>query len=122
MARSEERLGSLEPGPDIAIYSPGRRLFEPQDLADIDAVFFGRFGLPLPISSEGDTLVHRSLGLDHAGRIDVPLHPDSEQGIFLLQVLESFGLPFIGFRGPVSGESTGPHIHIGPPSVRIPPG
>ncbi len=85
----------------------------------VEIEFRRRFGKPLPISANGDTPLHRSMGFDHAGRYDVALHPDSEQGSWLRGLLERLRIPYFAFRGVVAGKSTGAHIHIGPPSERI---
>ena len=61
------------------------------------------------------------MGFDHTGRVDVALHPDDLEGFFLIEVLESWGIPYIAFRSAVPGQATGPHIHIGNPSPRYQP-
>jgi len=33
--------------------------------------------------------------------------------------LRGLRIPFFAFRGSVAGRSTGPHIHIGPPSGAV---
>ena len=38
------------------------------------------FGKTLPVSAMGETAVHRSLGFDHRGRVDVAIHPDHPKG------------------------------------------
>ena len=88
-------------------------------LTEIADMFRNAFGHDPPVSAEGDTALHRSMGLDHTGRIDVAVHPDSDEGAFLSYMLENLGIPYIAFRSAVPGQSTGPHIHIGPPSERI---
>ncbi len=75
-----------------------------------------QFGRSLPISAHGPTTLHRALGLDHRGRVDVALHPDSREGAWLREYLRKRGVPYYAFRGAVRGRSTGAHIHIGPPS------
>ncbi len=90
-------------------------------LSEIGDMYRDAFGVDPPVSADGDTSLHRSLGLDHTGRIDVAVHPDSDEGMFLTYLLESFGIPYIAFRAAVPGQSTGPHIHVGPPSERIEP-
>ena len=59
------------------------------------------------------------MGFDHAGRLDVAVHPDDEEGVFLIELLYEWEIPFIAFRSSVPGQSTGPHIHIGPLSDRV---
>jgi hypothetical protein len=51
--------------------------------------------------------------------MDVALHPDSKEGQTLLNYLRQAGIPFMAFRGAVSGAATGAHIHIGNPSPVI---
>ena len=97
--------------------------YEQELLVDIGDMYRAAYGTDPPVSAEGDTALHRSMGLDHTGRIDVALHPDSDEGQFLVYMLESLGIPYIAFRSAIPGQSTGPHIHVGPPSDRIgPPG
>ena len=73
----------------------------------------------LPVTANGETAVHRSMGFDHRGRIDVGLTPDSEEGAWLRHYLENAKIPFLAFRRMIPGQATAPHIHIGPPSNRI---
>jgi hypothetical protein len=77
------------------------------------------FSRPLPISARGSPAVHRSLGLDHTGRIDVGVTPDSRQGVWLRKYLEEHSIPYFAFRVAIPGQATAPHIHIGPPSTRL---
>lgn len=95
--------------------------WEQEILYDIGDMYRAAFGRDPPVSAEGDTLLHRSMGLDHTGRIDVAVHPDSDEGMFLTYLLESLGIPYMAFRSAIPGQSTGPHIHVGPPSERIEP-
>jgi hypothetical protein len=90
-------------------------------LARVDVVkrfFAERFGRPLPISALGQTRVHDRLGSDHRNALDVAVHPDSPEGRALIAWLEREGVSFLAFRGPVSGEATGAHVHVGEPSRR----
>ena len=93
--------------------------YEQEILLEIGDMYRQAFGHDPPVSAEGDTDLHRSMGLDHTGRIDVALHPDSDEGAFLVYMLESLGIPYFAFRTAIRGRSTGPHIHVGPPSERI---
>ena len=77
------------------------------------------FSKPLPVSALGDTAVHRALGFDHRDRVDVAVHPDQPEGIWLRQYLEINRIPYIAFRQAVRGKATGAHIHIGPASTRL---
>ena len=93
--------------------------YQQELLTEIGDMYRQAFGRSPPISAEGDTDMHRSMGLDHTGRIDVAVHPDSDEGMFLTYMLESLGIPYFAFRTAIPGVSTGPHIHVGPPSERI---
>jgi hypothetical protein len=120
MVRAEEYLEELE-DEDLAWYFDGPEagpVFE-EDLLALDAAFYEQFGQPLPISARGQTELHRSLGFNHIGRADIPLHPDDAEGMFLIHLLESWGIPYLAFRSSVPGQSTGPHIHIGPRSEPV---
>jgi hypothetical protein len=93
--------------------------FAQDDWRSIVLAFEKQFGRPVPVSARGDTRLHRSLGLDHRGRIDVALNPDQEEGVWLRRYLESEKIPYFAFRRRLPGKATAPHIHIGPPSPRI---
>jgi hypothetical protein len=71
------------------------------------------------VSALGQTATHDRLGFDHRNAVDVALHPDSREGRALLDHLRSRGFPFLAFRGPLPGASTGAHVHVGGPSPRI---
>ncbi|HML15878.1 MAG TPA: hypothetical protein VK419_02585 [Bryobacteraceae bacterium] len=92
---------------------------EPQDIKDITLAFEKQFDKPLPVSARGETAVHRALGLDHTGRIDVALTPDSTEGVWLRKYLESKEIPYYAFRAAIPGKATAAHIHIGPGSTRL---
>ena len=121
MAAAEKRLNELLEE-DLAFESEGYSAFWEDDLLALDGAFYEMFGQPLPVSAEGATALHRSLGFDHAGRVDIAVNPNDEEGIFVMAVLESWGIPYIAFRAAAAGVSTGPHIHVGTRSDRIPPG
>ncbi len=89
------------------------------DAGKITNFFTARFGHALPVSAFGQTNVHDRLGFDHRNAMDVAVHPDSAQGIALLDYLRRTGIPFIAFRSAVPGSATGAHIHIGRPSHRL---
>jgi len=120
MARAEKRFNELEEE-ELAYYSEGSVTFWERDMPSIDAIFFQQFGVSLPISALGGTEVHRSMGFDHRDRVDVAVHPEDEEGFFLISLLETWGIPYIAFKSAVPGQSTGAHVHIGPRSERIPP-
>jgi hypothetical protein len=121
MARAESRLDQLEEE-ELAFISEGGDPFWDEDIAAVNQAFWEAFGTQLPISADGYTALHESMGLDHTGRLDVPIHPDDPEGLFLIELLETWSIPYIAFRSAVPGQSTGPHVHIGPRSERIPVG
>ena len=94
----------------------------PWSLADsgkVETFFAGRFGRPLPVSARGETEIHRRMKFDHSNAMDVALSPDSAEGRALMEYLRKAGIPFLAFRGKMAGSSTGAHIHIGKPSMRL---
>jgi hypothetical protein len=106
---------------ELAIWSEGDPGQWDADILEIDAMYFAEFGQGLPISAAGKTDLHVSMGFDHTGRYDVAVHPNEIEGLFLMSLLEEWDIPYIAFRSAVPGQATGPHIHIGPPSLRIDP-
>jgi len=93
----------------------------PWSLADakkVENFFFAKFGRPLPTSAFGQSEIHDRWGLDHRQGLDVGLHPDSAEGVALVDFLRSEKIPFLVFRHAIPGVATGPHIHIGRPSHR----
>ncbi|MBI1787258.1 MAG: hypothetical protein HYR60_06860 [Acidobacteria bacterium] len=97
----------------------GSGLLTPGDIYRLESAFAARFDKPLPVSARGETAVHRALGFDHRHRLDVAVHPDDPEGIWLRQFLVDANLPFFSFRTFVPGKATGAHIHIGPQSGRV---
>lgn len=97
----------------------GNGVFARNHYQYIERSFQLEFLKPLPVSAMGETAVHRSMGFDHAGRVDVAVNPDSKEGLWLRRHLEILKIPYFAFRGAVPGQSTGAHIHIGPPSSRL---
>ncbi|HEY2987525.1 MAG TPA: hypothetical protein VGL11_07350 [Candidatus Binatia bacterium] len=89
------------------------------DSGKVEQFFAARFGHPLPVSARGETELHRRMRFDHKNAIDVAVHPDSAEGRALMDYLRKAGIPFIAFRGKMAGSSTGAHIHIGKPSLRL---
>jgi hypothetical protein len=85
----------------------------------VEAAFYSRFSKTLPVSAMGETAVHRAMGFDHRDRVDVAIHPDLPEGLWLRQFLMQNQIPYFAFRQAVPGKATGPHIHIGPISSRI---
>ena len=91
------------------------------DSKKVENFFFTKFGRPLPTSAFGQSDIHDRWGLDHRQGLDVGLHPDSREGIALVDFLRTEKIPFLVFRHAIPGVATGPHIHIGWPSHRYPP-
>ena len=89
-------------------------------IASIESFFLSRFGRRLPVSTIGQSMLHNRWCWDHRNSVDVGLNPDSPEGQALISFLRGAGIPFLAFRKAVPGSSTGPHIHIGFPSHRIP--
>src|ERR1039458_8641117 len=87
--------------------------------ARVEVAFEEHFGKKLPVSAVGETAVHRALGFDHRGRVDVALNPDQPEGAWLCQYLAQNHIPFFAFRQAVPGKATGAHIHIGPMSTKL---
>jgi len=88
------------------------------DSRKVENFFFTKFGRPLPTSAFGQSDIHDRWGLDHRQGMDVGLHPDSSEGIALVDFLRAERIPFLVFRHAIPGVATGPHIHIGFPSHR----
>lgn len=84
----------------------------------VERFFVERFHRTLPVSALGQTPAHDRLGFDHRNALDVAVHPDSAEGQALMTWLRARGVSFLAFRGAVSGEATGAHVHIGEPSPR----
>ena len=108
---------AASPSPTEQFDGNGR--FSPEILARIEDAYQRRFGKSLPISAMGETAVHRALGFDHTGRVDVALNPDQPEGVWLRRYLEENQIPFFAFRQAIPGKSTGAHIHLGPQSTRL---
>jgi len=124
MARAEQALEqSLEEtpveAPRIAERYDGDGVFLNSHLRSVVLAYERQFHKPMPVSARGATAVHRALGYDHRGRVDVGLNPDTEEGAWLRRTLEEMRVPYYAFRAYIPGKSTAPHIHIGPPSLRL---
>ena len=91
------------------------------DSKKVENFFFTTFGRPLPTSAFGQSDIHDRWGLDHRQGLDVGLHPDSPEGVALVDYLRAEKIPFLVFRHAIPGVATGPHIHIGFPSHRYLP-
>lgn len=124
MARAEEALqarmlATPSEARSLAERFDGNGVFNPQIFHRVEVAFEDRFGHPLPVSADGETAVHRALGFDHRGRVDVALHPDQPEGIWLREFLTANRIPFFAFRQAVPGKATGAHIHLGTMSTRL---
>jgi hypothetical protein len=93
---------------------------EARDLPALELAFAAKFDRRLPISAEGETEVHRALGFDHRGRIDVAVVPSAPEGVWLRQYLQMRKIPYYAFSRAIPGKATAAHIHIGPGSTRLP--
>jgi hypothetical protein len=126
-ARIQKSIASLEiqaeSHPDWAgkVYThyDGNGVFTPGDLQKLQSDYIAKFARPLPISAEGETAVHRSLGFDHRGRVDVAVTPEQPEGEWLMHYLEGKKIPYFAFRMAVPGKATGAHIHVGPQSTKL---
>lgn len=123
MARAEQAL--LQQPEDPLASTP---LFDRYDgdttlsagaIYKLESTFLAKFEKPLPVSARGETAIHRWLGFDHRNRIDVAVHPDEPEGVWLRQFLVNENIPFFSFRHFVPGKATGAHVHIGPQSLRV---
>ena len=124
MALAEEALQAQlaahpSEAPKIAEKFDGDGVFTTQMFQRVEAAFSARFGKPLPVSANGETAVHRALGFDHRGRVDVAVRPDEPEGVWLREYLIRNRIPFFAFRQAVRGKATGAHIHMGPMSTRL---
>lgn len=127
MIRAEEEVAEVQPAePSIAdgviariTRFQGENRFATEDFKRVILEFEKKFDRKLPVSARGETALHRSMGFDHRGRVDVALNPDGVEGRWLMRFLEQQKIPFFAFRTAVRGQATAPHIHIGPPSARI---
>lgn len=118
LAKLEADAASARSTPAAERYD-GNGMFNEAMLKKVDEGYFKKFGSHLPISAQGMTEVHRSLGFDHSGRVDIALTPDQREGQWLRQYLEMQKIPYFAFREAIVGKATGAHIHIGPPSLRL---
>ena len=92
---------------------------ESRDLAPLELAFAGRFARPLPISAEGETEVHRALGFDHRGRVDVAVDPSRAGRRLAAPISEVHRIPYYAFTHAIPGKATAAHVHIGPGSTRL---
>jgi hypothetical protein len=92
---------------------------EARELQPLELAFATKFDRPLPISAEGETELHRALGFDHRGRVDVAVVPGAPEGVWLRQYLQLRKIPYYAFSRAIPGKATAAHIHIGPGSTRL---
>ena len=124
MAKAEEALdtrpaGQPEEAPDVAERFDGDGIFDSGAFTKVEVAFAEHFGKPLPVSAMGETAVHRALGFDHRGRVDVAVNPDQPEGVWLRGYLTEHRISYFAFRQAVPGKATGAHIHLGPMSTRL---
>ncbi len=110
---------AIAPGAPEEHYEGSDHLLDTKDIRDVTLAFEKQFHEPFPVSARGMTAVHRALGFDHTGRIDVAVAPDSPEGVWLRKYLESRSISYYAFRVSIPGKATAPHIHIGPGSARL---
>src|SRR5947209_12282695 len=118
MARAEETLAAaLAQQPSeahsLAERYDGDGVFSPAAFTRVDAEFEKEFGKPLPVSAMGETSLHRALGFDHRGRVDVAVHPDQPEGRWLLEFLTENHIPYFALRQAVPGTATVANVPIG---------
>ena len=125
MARSEEAVltpsNVLGHGGPLIEHFAGSGRFNDGDLKRIVLEFEKEFAKPLPISAKGETAVHRAMGFDHRGRVDIGVSPDSDEGRWMRRFLATNKIPYIAFRRSIVGQATAAHIHIGTPSPKFTP-
>src|ERR1017187_8344253 len=117
MAQAEQLVAARSAPLDSETESDGVLAYA--TFARVEVAFEEHFGKKLPVSAVGETAVHRALGFDHHGRVDVALNPDQPEGAWLCQYLAQNHIPFFAFRQAVPGKATGAHIHIGPMSTKL---
>jgi len=106
-------------GPGMEHFEGNGAFLEGRDMLKLEAAFEKKFDHSLPISADGETAVHRALGLDHRGRVDVAVNPEGQEGVWLRYYLKLHDIPFYAFTRAIPGKATAAHIHIGPGSTRL---
>lgn len=122
MVRAELSLRTDKPGEastQASVHYNGSGVFTPGEFQQVSADYERYFAKPLPVSAIGETAVHRALGFDHRGRVDVAVNPDQPEGVWLRKYLEARRIPYFAFWRAAAGKATGAHIHIGPESTRL---
>jgi hypothetical protein len=105
--------------PGMEHYEGSGTFQESRDLKPLAVAFQKKFEHSLPISAEGETDLHRALGFDHSGRVDVAVNPSDPEGIWLRRYLKSRKIPYYAFTRAMPGKATAAHIHIGIGSTRL---
>ncbi|HJT89887.1 MAG TPA: hypothetical protein VJ732_18580 [Bryobacteraceae bacterium] len=118
----QQRMDRAQVSPTLGEHSDGNGIFTAKTFTEVESAFEKRYGHPLPVSAMGETAVHRAMGFDHRGRVDVALDPDQPEGVWLRAYLAGNHIPYFAFRHAVPGKATGAHIHLGPQSGRLPHG
>lgn len=121
LCREQAAMARIEsnPPPPATERFDGSGVFTPADCKQVETAFAHRFGKPLPVSAMGETAVHRAMGFDHRGRVDVAVAPDQPEGVWLRHYLAARRIPYFAFRQAEPGKATGAHIHVGPLSPRL---
>jgi len=100
-------------------YEGNGTFLEKRDLKPLALAFEKKFERPLPVSADGDTAFHRSMGFDHRGRIDVAVNPGEPEGVWLRRYLKARQIPYYAFTRAMRGKASAAHIHIGPGSIKL---
>jgi hypothetical protein len=74
------------------------------------------YGRDLPITAEGQSRRHDSMGLNHSDSLDVGLNPTTPEGQAFSSYLKQNRIPYLAYDRAVPNAATGPHFHIGYPS------
>ena len=124
--KSSEEIQNTQAADYPDLFAPGMEHYEgsgtfqqSRDLKPLAAAFQKKFEHPLPISAEGETDLHRALGFDHSGRVDVAINPSDPEGIWLRRYLKARKIPYYAFTRALPGKATAAHIHIGLGSTRL---
>jgi HAMP domain-containing protein len=122
IVRAEQSFAQLEEpsGPKpVRERFDGAGTFSHTQFTQVLVAFEAEFRKPLPVSAYGETALHRAMGFDHRGRVDVAVNPDQAEGVWLRHYLELARIPYYAFRAAMAGKATAAHIHIGPASTRL---
>jgi hypothetical protein len=103
----------------LYVHYDGNGTFTRAQFDVLSAAYLTEFGKAIPVSADGQTATHRSMGFDHTGRIDVALNPDTREGSWLMHYLERHRIPYYAFRTAIAHKATGAHIHLGPGSTHL---